>query len=294
MSDQPEQRTVIVGVDGSDESLRAVRWAAAEARRGGQPLRVVNAMGWVVDAELQRAAHGDFHAALVARARAHLAAAEKAAREAEPDVQVEQQLTAGYLVDVLVAESRLARMLVIGSRGLGRFDELMVGSTALGLAVHAACPVVVVRGRLIDPAELDTLPVLVGVDGSPTSASAVAFGFSAAAERKVPLVAVHTWSDLLIDPHVAPLLDWTAVERNERARLDQQVATWSARYPDVEVRTEVSRERPGRRLLHLCEQAQLAVVGSRGRGEVSSLFLGSVSSALIHKAACPVAVVRPQ
>lgn len=74
---------------------------------------------------------------------------------------------------------------------------------AVGLAAHAACPVVVVRGRAIDPAELATLPVVVGADGSPTSASAVAFGFSAAAERKVPLVAVHTWSDLLAEPALA-------------------------------------------------------------------------------------------
>jgi nucleotide-binding universal stress UspA family protein len=64
----------------------------------------------------------------------------------------------------------------------------------------------------------------------------------------------------------APLLDWTAVERNERARLATQLATWSGTHPDVEVRREVSRDRPAHRLLQLCEQAQLVVVGSRGRG----------------------------
>jgi nucleotide-binding universal stress UspA family protein len=293
MADQRTQRTVVVGVDGSDEALRAVRWAAVEARRWGLPLRLVNAVGWVVDAELEEAAHGDFREALLSRARARLAAAATLAREVEPDLVVERQLATGYQVDVLVDEARLARLLVIGDRGLGRFEELMVGSTAVGLVAHAACPVVVVRGREISAAESASLPVVVGVEGSPDSAPAIAFGYAAAAERKVPLLAVHTWTDLLADPAMAPLLDWTAVERNERARLDKELARWSDSYPDVEVRTEVFRDRPARRLLQLCEQAQLVVVGSRGRGEFSSLFLGSVSHTLVHRAACPVAIVRP-
>jgi nucleotide-binding universal stress UspA family protein len=293
MSEQRMQRTVVVGVDGSEEALRAVRWAAVEAWRWDSPLRLVNAMGWVIDAELEQAAHGNFHEALMSRARARLTAAAARAKEVEPDLVVEQQTSTGYQVDVLSEESRLARIVVIGDRGLGRFEELMVGSTAVGLAAHAACPVVVVRGREISAAEAASLPVVVGVDGSPTSASAIAFGFTAAAERKVPLVVVHTWSELLADPAMAPLLDWTAVERIERARLERQLATWSASHPHVEVRCEVSRDRPAHRLLRLCEQAQLVVVGSRGRGELASQFLGSVSHALIHRAACPVAIVRP-
>jgi nucleotide-binding universal stress UspA family protein len=292
MGEQRVQRTVVVGVDGSEEALRAVRWAAIEARRWGLPLRLVNAAGWVVDTELERAAHGNFHEALVCRARARLAAAATRVRAVEPDLVVEHQVTAGYQVEVLEGESRLARIVVIGDRGLGRFEELMVGSTVLGLVAHAACPVVVVRGREISEAEAGSLPVVVGVDGSSTSGSAMAFGFASAAERKVPLVVVHTWSELLADPAVASLVDWTAVERIERARLDEWLATWSPTYPDVEVRCEVSRDRPVRRLLSLCEQAQLVVVGSRGRGEIASQLLGSVSHALIHRAACPVAVVR--
>jgi hypothetical protein len=131
------------------------------------------------------------------------------------------------------------------SSRIGRLEELMVGSTALGLVPHAACPVVV-RGREISAAEAATLPVIVGVDGSPTSGSAIAFGFTAAAERKVPLMVVHTWSDLLADPAIAPMLDWTAAERIERARLDKQLAPWSVAHPGVEIRCEVSRDRPAR------------------------------------------------
>jgi nucleotide-binding universal stress UspA family protein len=293
MSGHGVQRPVVVGVDGSDAALRAVRWAAVEARRCHVTLRLVSAVMWVVDAELQRASHGDFHAALLDRARTRMATAAALAKEIEPEVAVEQQVTEGYQVEVLAAEARLAGMVVLGDRGLGRFEELTVGSTAVALAAHAPCPVVVVRGREIDATGLATLPVVVGVDGSSLSDPALGFAFAAAAERKVPLIAVHTWFDLLAEPAVAPLLDWAAVVRNERARLDKQLAVWSSSYPDVEVRCEVARDRPARHLLQLCEQAQLVVVGSRGRGEFSSLFLGSVSHALLHKAACPVAIVRP-
>ena len=174
-----------------------------------------------------------------------------------------------------------------------RSRSLLVGSTAVGLAAHAACPVVVVRGREISAAESASLPVAVGVDGTSTSASAIAFGFAAAAERKVPLLAVHTSSDLLADPAVAPLLDWTAVERNERARLDKQLTTWSGNYP--------GRRAPYGGVLGPARPSAAAAVraGAAGRGRVTgprrapSLFLGSVSHALIHKAACPVAIVRP-
>ena len=63
------QRKVVVGVDGSEEALRAVRWAAVEARRWGLPLRLVNAAGWVVDTEIEQAAYGSLHDALVSRAQ---------------------------------------------------------------------------------------------------------------------------------------------------------------------------------------------------------------------------------
>jgi nucleotide-binding universal stress UspA family protein len=289
-----EPRTVVVGVDGSDEALRAVRWAAVEARRCGLPLRLVHAMAWVVDPELERAARGDFYAELLNQARARVAKAAALAREVEPDLVVEEEVSPGYQVDVLAEQARLAGMLVLGDRGLGRFEELMIGSTAVGLAAQAPCPVVVVRGREIDADGAATLPVVVGTDGSPTSAPALAWAFAAAARRAVSLIAVRTRPELLADPAMAALLDRGAVERDERARLGAELATWSARYPDVTVESEVSQEPPVRRLARLSERAQLVVVGSRGRGEFAGLVLGSVSHALLHRAACPVAIVRPR
>jgi nucleotide-binding universal stress UspA family protein len=169
---------------------------------------------------------------------------------------------------------------------------LLIGSVAVDLAAHASCPVVVVRGPEPDYTAPRPEPVVVGVDGSPTSEAAVAFAFEAAALQNVPLVAVHVWHDLLVDPTMAPLLDWDVVESDEREVLAERLAGWTAKYPDVPVRRLVACDRPGRALVDESGRAQLVVVGSRGRGGFRGMLLGSVSQALLHHAHCPVAVVR--
>jgi len=194
---------------------------------------------------------------------------------------------------VLLAESTRAELVVLGDRGLGGFAGLLIGSVAVALAAHAACPVVVVRGAEPDRTTSRPEPVVVGVDGSPAGEAAVAFAFEAAALRGVPLVAVHTWRDLLVDATMAPLVDWDAVEADEREVLAERLAGWGEKYPDVEVRRLVTRDRPAHALVQESGRAQLVVVGSRGRGGIAGMLLGSVSQALLHHSACPVVVTRP-
>jgi nucleotide-binding universal stress UspA family protein len=224
------------------------------------------------------------------QARRHLAAGAALAEQESPGLDVEQQLVVGYPIEVLSAEARRAQLVVIGDRGLGGVTGLLVGSVAVALAARAECPVVVVRGEepTIDP----SLPVVVGVDGSPNSDAALAFAYEAAATRGVPLVAVHTWWDLLVDPTMAPLLDWDAIETDEREVLAERLAGWGEKYPDVRVQRLVTRDRPAHALVRESSRAQLVVVGSRGLGGFSGLLLGSVSHAVLHRAHCPVAVVR--
>jgi nucleotide-binding universal stress UspA family protein len=135
--------------------------------------------------------------------------------------------------------------------------------------------------------------VLVGVDGSPASDAAIAFAYRAAAQRGVPLVAVHTWQDFPIEPAVWPLIDWDDVETEARETLAKQMIGWGAQCPDVSTRQVVTMDRPAQTLLELSAEAQLVVVGSRGRGGVDGMALGSVGHAVIHHAQCPVAVVPP-
>jgi nucleotide-binding universal stress UspA family protein len=110
----------------------------------------------------------------------------------------------------------------------------------------------------------------------------------------VPLIAVHTCWESHADPVLDVVLDWDAIEADEREVLAERLTGWGEKYPDVPVQHIVARNRPARRLLELARSAQLVVVGSRGRGTLSCLFVGSVSHALLHHAPCPVAIVRPE
>jgi nucleotide-binding universal stress UspA family protein len=178
---------------------------------------------------------------------------------------------------------------VVGDRGRGRISSVLAGSVAVAAAANAACPVVVVRGEERDA----TLPVVVGIDGTPVSEAAIAFAFDAASSRRAPLLAVHTWVAALGDPSLAPLIDWEALATEEEEVLAERLAGWAEKYPDVAVQRMVAQGGAAHALLDLTERAQLVVVGSRGHGELAGFVLGSVSNALVHAATCPVAVVRP-
>jgi nucleotide-binding universal stress UspA family protein len=215
-----------------------------------------------------------------------------AAAAAAPGVEIQQQVEAGYPIPMLEDESRRAQLLVLGHRGLGGVTGLLLGSVTVALAAHAACPVVVVRG--VQPLnESPQLPLVVGVDGTPNSEAAIAFAFAAADARQVPLIAVHTWWDSVVDPALDHLLDWDAIEAEEHELLAQRLAGWGEKYPDLPVQRIVTRDRPAHQLLEQARSAQLVIVGSRGRGTLSGLLLGSVSHAVLYHAPCPVVVARP-
>ena len=284
------RRTVVVGVDGSPQALRAVRWAVPEARRRQAVLQLVTALAWTEDPmvglpALSKAPYGQY---LREAAEKGLAAAAEMATEVDPDVPVERELVLGFPAGVLLERSQTAELLVVGDHGRGRIASAVAGSVALSVAARSACPVVVVRGAIPDGA----LPVVVGIDGTPLSEAAIPFAFDAAAARHVPLIAVHTWLDEINDPALAELVDWqTAAVRAEEI-LAERLAGWGEKYPDVPVQRLVARGRAGHALLDQAARAQLVVVGCRGHGEIAGLLLDSVSNALVHGAGCPVAIVR--
>ena len=192
-----------------------------------------------------------------------------------------------------------AQLVVIADRGLGGVAGLLIGSVAFALAAGGSCPVVIVRGQT----DATDGPVVVGVDGSPISEAALAFAFEAAALRGAPLLAVHAWRDVPLvavhaerdvplDPMTWASLDWDAVEQQAQAELAERLAGWRDKYPDVDVQRLVVQDRPAKVLVEQSAAAQLLVVGSRGRGGLAGLLLGSVSHAVLHRADCPVAIVR--
>jgi nucleotide-binding universal stress UspA family protein len=290
--DMNARRTVVVGVDGSAAALRAVQWAVPEARRRRAVLHLVTALAWTEDRlvgvpGLGQAPYGQY---LRTAAENGLAAAEAAALEADPDLPVERELAIGFPGGVLLERSQTAEMLVVGDHGRGRIASAVAGSVAISVAARSARPIVVVRGA--EPALDRALPVVVGIDGTPLSEAAIAFAFDAAAARRVPLVAVHTWLDELNDPALAELVDWQTAALQAEELLAERLAGWGEKYPDVPVQRVVAHGRAAVALLDQAARAQLVVVGSRGHGEIAGLLLDSVSNALVHGAGCPVAIVR--
>ncbi|TQM36905.1 universal stress protein [Pseudonocardia cypriaca] len=279
-------------MDGSEPARRAVRWAAQEAGRRRVPLRVVTAFEWLFGRPIGQVGLGEsYREIMLGVARRQLAESVRMAQHEQPTLEVQSQLVVGFPIAVLTEEARRSQLVVIGDRGLGGVTGLLLGSVAVALGAHADCPTVVVRDEAETPDS--AAPVVVGVDGSPTSEAALAFAFEAAAAREVPLVAVHTWWDLLVDPSLAPLLDRDAIGDDERRALAERLAGWGEKYPDVPIERLVRRDHPARALVEQSQRAQLVVVGSRGRGGVAGLVLGSVSHAVLHRVHCPVAVVRP-
>lgn len=293
VTDAQHGAAVVVGVDGSVTAVRAVRWGAAEAARRGVPVRLVSA----VRGDAAPVAHPElvtrYRDVLVERARAALAEAVAVVGLEAPGLEVESQLVTGHPVAVLRAEADQVRLVVIGDRGLSRVEGLLAGSVSVALATQAACPVVVVRGPDHETSETASLPVVVGVAGSPEGDPAVGFAFESAASRGVGVVAVHAWSATFADGDLAELLGWQVIEDGERRLLAERLAAWVEAFPEVPVERVVARGGPAQALLERAARAQLVVVGSRGRSEFAGLVLGSVSNALLHRAPCPVAVVRP-
>ena len=279
---------VVVGVDGSASSLAAVDLAAEQAARRGCPLTVVHAFIWpYLRVPLGPSPAGPPEGGLRQQAEHTMTEAYRRAQATAPDVVTRGEVVTGAPAAVLREYSRTAGLVVVGDRGLGGFTGLLVGSVAVELAAHAHCPILIARGGT-DP----TLPVLLGVDGSPANQPAVGFAFEQAALRRVPLLAVHAWTHSGVAGLAeVPPSDAGEVPAQEARVLSEALAGWCDKYPDVAVRQSSRHGRVRTTLIDATGRAQLVVVGTRGRGGFTGLLLGSVSQAVLHHAACPVAVV---
>lgn len=286
---------VIVGADGSASSLVAVEAAAREARWRSAGLRIVHVFRWPpmgvpwgppvpppAEGEVRKLVEGLVDEA-VERARA-----------VAPSVDVTHAVVTGEPFTVLAAQSRAAALVVVGSRGMGGFAGLLVGSTAVRLAAYGRCPLLVVR----EQAEPDW-PVVLGVDGSPVGAAAVDFAFAEASLRDVGLVALHAWTTWNAplpapqDPGQSYAGRPGMLAQAEESLLGEALAGRRERYPQVPVELRVVHGATREALIKASGAAQLLVVGARGRGGFTGLLLGSVSQAVLHHAHCPIAVVRP-
>lgn len=265
-----EATDVVVGVDGSDRSVTALRWAAAETHRGGGRLRIV-----LAERETGEAA--------AVRVRGMLERAGEQASAVAPGIVVEAAAVAADPASALLDAAADARIVVVGRRGGGGFASLLLGSVSLRVATHAPCPVAVVR--------TDTNPsgsVVVGVNGSEVTTRLLELAFEQAARRGCALVAARAYPGR---PAARPGADLPA-EADLRAELVRLLAPWRDKYPRVPVEYTVVPGRAGDVLVALSGDAQLVAVGARGLGGFAGLLLGSTSQYLIHHAGCPVLICR--
>ncbi|MEU4481819.1 universal stress protein [Micromonospora sp. NPDC023966] len=282
---------VVVGVDGSEPSLKAVRLAAQEAARRQRPLRVVHGFIWpLLRVPVSAPAQGPPGGGLRHQAEELVSAAVAEAEAAAPGLRVSGEIIDGEAAAVLLGESPTAAAIVLGDRGLGGFAALVVGSVAIQVASYADCPVLVARGT-----PRPSGPVVVGVDGSTLSRAAVEFAAEEAALRGSRLHTVHAYTHPASSGpgDIQPLVYEEGQLRGEEYRvLDDSLGGLTERRPEVPVTRAVVHARPVAALVEASREAQLLVVGRRGRGELTGLLLGSVSQGVLHRADCPVAVVR--
>jgi nucleotide-binding universal stress UspA family protein len=280
-------KPIVAAVDGSAEALRAVGWAVREAVLRDAPLRMVSAVELPPRMTPRKDAHGPSTVAEVVTAdrdRALLAAAERATA-VSPDLLVSTDGLSGPVAQAVTDSGAGASMLVVGSRGVGAFAAMILGSVSRYAATHATSPVVVVRD---DSAASQQGQVVVGVR-DPDCDATLTFAFEEAALHNASLLVVHAWQashpDLL--PNEDPTHGSHAGQADVARQLESLLAGWREKYPGVAVSQEVVHGHPGRALAGLSARAGLVVVGRHHPQQGA----GRVVHAVLNHAHCPVATV---
>lgn len=281
---------VVVGVDGSDAAIAAARWAGAVAARLGVPLHIVHAMVGVGRGLTEAAAA--IQAAIVSyqadTGPIFLRDAVDAVRRDFPDLTVSTASHREPADQVLTAASREARLIVLGGNEINAASLLLLGSTTLAVAAHASCPVVAWRG---EQTALTDQTVVVGTDGSPSGAAALGAAFDIADRLGIGVRAVRAWSARIPPAAVDEDLR-ESLQAAQRAQLVAETSRLAERYPSVPVDCVVEEGAPAQAVINHGKDAQLVIVGTRGRNALASTLLGSTSLNLLQHSAVPVMVVR--
>jgi nucleotide-binding universal stress UspA family protein len=283
---------VIVGMDGSQSAAQALAWAVGGGAGRDWHIQAVHAWGYLDEGQL-KATHTfdpDVNAEV---ARKILAEAVDRAVGPEDAASIGLEVVCDLASSALVERSADADLLVVGSRGMGGFRRLLVGSVSDQCLRHASCPVVVVRPG-VDPARRVRERIVVGVDGSPTAQRALRWALDMARPGHAEVEVVHTWQPpVAAGPlAVAPMVFDPELWSDDAERMvDEALA--SVDTTGVHVVRNVGCGTAAQVILDAARDADLVVVGSRGRGGFAGLLLGSVSQQVAHHAPCPVAVVPP-
>ena len=296
---------IVVGVDGSEPADRALCWAVEEAQVRLAELEIVLAYatqfgGFRSPAHAAPGATGGRHPALAAanEALAEQALQRVVARNGEVLGRVKWSTTLAPVTTspahALVEAGDEAELVVVGSRGLGGFGALLLGSVSYGTAGHAPCPVAVVRhgdrAEVVAPAR-----IVVGIDDSRGARRALRWAVDEAELRGIPLTIAHGYSAPVVHllgglaPYAAA--DEARVQARDTA---ERVVARALEIVDAPATVRVDRvitmASAAALMLDLAGDDTLLVVGTRGHGTIGRMVLGSVSQQVLHHATCPVVV----
>lgn len=292
------RRRVVVGIDGSDAALGALDWAIDHATRRQADIHLVCCYSvpfygepgmfgaYAIESQVEaiKAEHEQFLAQAVARIRA---------------------VAAGIAI---TGEVELASASVAISDAAGPHDEVVVGSTghtgvvadtvgsvATALLHRSHAPVIVVPAKSPRTKKGSSMKkIVVGVDGSPTSERALRWAHDEARRAGAELMVVHAWAypyGGIREDHSGPRDE---MKLDALRQLEASIETLSPVREEggVAVHARLVEDSPAKALMDEAADADLVVVGTRGRGGFKSLLLGSVSRAVVQHAPCPVAVIR--
>lgn len=280
---------VVVGYDGSEHAQRALDWAAREARLRDATLAPVTVSVPLVTYGIPELSDDT---GLEAAAEL-LADASRRAREVAPDLRILPIRMLSTPAQGLIQLAEDAQLVVLGSRGRGGVASMVLGSVSLRVAQRAACPTVVVpTGATFT----DHRRIVVGVDGSPQSEAALAFAMTEAALRDARVVAVHSVADPYPGSGFAPPMPELLRAREESGTrlLDDDLEPWRGKHPEIDITATLTHEPAETALAAQAADADMLVVGARGRNAFTGLFLGSVSHAALHAATVPVVLLHAE
>jgi nucleotide-binding universal stress UspA family protein len=283
-------KPVVVGVDGSEDSILAAEWAAMEAKRHGLPLRIVSVPAMVPRIHAYPASPATVASALREASARALETGASRAGEVAPGLKITTGLLSGPPALAVAGCGSDAAMLVVGARGAGGFAAMVLGSVSRYAAIRAACPVIVARRATMAVHR----EVSVGIRDPQDAGEALRFAFEEAAARHADLVVVHAWywfPPVLRGPAEAgdaleAPFHPEQISADAASSLSAAVECWREKYPDVPVRCDVIHGHPARVLANYSARADLVVIGRHGGSGT-----GSVLHVLLDHARGPVAVI---
>lgn len=311
MNAQERPPAVIVGVDGTPAAQAALAWAAEVAARRGEQLRIVHGLDMpMVMGVFSNSGSERYKASEQDREAGHRLLTESAehARQARPELDVAIVLAPEDAPAVLLNEARHGDVIVVGSRGLGAVRALVLGSVSSRTASDAPCPVIVVPESESEDGggvgsgsggERHHGKVVVGVDGSDSSRRALRFALRHALLTGSSVEVVNSWEVPLPQDTESLAADGGAMHEEVFDRQSEEIVAGvlaeviDDQTEDLDISAVRMQEDPVEALTRASREADLLVVGSRGRGGVRGLIMGSTSQGVLHHAKVPVAVLPP-